>query len=98
MMDAERALRYGELDGAIAGAARALAGEPEIILADEPTAALDKTSGRTVMEMLRGLARERGRAVVIVTHDNRILEYADRIVRIEDGRVAHSSALRGEEE
>ncbi len=67
--------------------ARALAGEPEIILADEPTAALDKASGRIVMEMLRGLATGHGRAVVIVTHDNRTLEYADRIVRIEDGRV-----------
>ena len=67
--------------------ARALAGDPEIILADEPTAALDSQSGRTVMEMLRGLARERGRAVVIVTHDNRLLDYADRIVRIEDGKI-----------
>jgi len=67
--------------------ARALAGEPEIVLADEPTAALDSTSGRIVMEMLRALASERGRAVVIVTHDNRILEYADRTVRIEDGKL-----------
>jgi putative ABC transport system ATP-binding protein len=67
--------------------ARALAGEPEIILADEPTAALDKSSGQTVMNMLRRLALERGRAVVIVTHDNRVLDYADRIVRIEDGRI-----------
>ncbi len=67
--------------------ARALAGEPSIILADEPTAALDKASGGAVMEMLRGLARDKGRAVVIVTHDNRTLGFADRIVRIEDGRV-----------
>ena len=67
--------------------ARALAGDPEIILADEPTAALDKASGRVVMEMLRRLATDNGRAVVIVTHDNRTLEYADRIVRIEDGHV-----------
>jgi putative ABC transport system ATP-binding protein len=67
--------------------ARALAGEPRIILADEPTAALDKASGRTVLDMLRGLAHGKGRAVVIVTHDNRTLEFADRIVRIEDGRV-----------
>jgi putative ABC transport system ATP-binding protein len=67
--------------------ARALAGEPEIVLADEPTAALDSTSGRVVMEMLKELARKRGRAVVIVTHDNRILEYADRVVRMEDGRL-----------
>jgi putative ABC transport system ATP-binding protein len=66
--------------------ARALAGDPQIVLADEPTAALDRSSGRTVMEMLRALAG-RGHAVVIVTHDNRVLEFADRIVRIEDGRV-----------
>ena len=67
--------------------ARALAGDPEIILADEPTAALDKSSGRTVLEMLRRLAVERQRAVAIVTHDNRTLDYADRIIRIEDGRI-----------
>ena len=67
--------------------ARALAGDPQIILADEPTAALDSVSGRTVIELLRTLAHERGRAVVLVTHDNRILEYADRIVHIEDGRI-----------
>jgi len=66
--------------------ARALAGEPQIVLADEPTAALDKVSGAMVMETLRHLARERGRAVVIVTHDSRTLEFADRLVRIEDGR------------
>ena len=66
--------------------ARALAGEPEIILADEPTAALDSHSGRIVMEMIRSLAHEKGRAVVIVTHDNRVLEYADQVVHIEDGR------------
>jgi putative ABC transport system ATP-binding protein len=67
--------------------ARALAGDPEIILADEPTAALDSHSGRTVIEMLADLAHNRGRAVVIVTHDNRISEFADRTIRIEDGRV-----------
>ena len=67
--------------------ARALAGDPGIILADEPTAALDSQSGRTVMEMLTRLAHERGRAVVIVTHDTRALEYADRIIHIEDGRI-----------
>jgi putative ABC transport system ATP-binding protein len=67
--------------------ARALAGDPRIILADEPTAALDTASGRTVLEILSGLARDRNRAVVIVTHDPRVLDYSDRIVRIEDGRV-----------
>jgi putative ABC transport system ATP-binding protein len=73
--------------------ARALAGQPDIVLADEPTAALDKDSGRTVMRMLRGLAREKGRAVVIVTHDSRVLEFADRLVRIEDGRVRDAEEL-----
>ncbi len=68
--------------------ARALAGEPAIILADEPTAALDGHTGRNVMEMMRGLAHDRGTAVVIVTHDPRVLEFADRTVRIEDGLVA----------
>lgn len=67
--------------------ARALVGEPQIILADEPTAALDSVSGRAVIELLRELAHARGRAVVLVTHDNRILSYADRIAHIEDGRI-----------
>jgi len=67
--------------------ARALAGDPNIILADEPTAALDSHSGRTVMELLSALAHSRGRAVVIVTHDNRILDFADRIIHIEDGKI-----------
>jgi len=68
--------------------ARALAGDPGIILADEPTAALDSHTGRTVMEMMTELAHKRGRAVVIVTHDSRVVNYADRIVRIEDGAIA----------
>jgi putative ABC transport system ATP-binding protein len=67
--------------------ARALAGDPPIILADEPTAALDSHSGRTVMDLLQRLAHERGRAVAIVTHDNRMLGYADRLVKMEDGRI-----------
>ena len=68
--------------------ARALAGDPGIILADEPTAALDSHTGRTVMEMMSELAHNRGRAVVIVTHDSRVVNYADRIVRVEDGAIA----------
>lgn len=68
--------------------ARALAGDPPVLLADEPTAALDSQSGRTVLEILHRLAKERNRAVVVVTHDPRVLNYADRIVRIEDGRIA----------
>jgi putative ABC transport system ATP-binding protein len=65
--------------------ARALAADPPIILADEPTAALDSASGKGVMEILFALAKDRGRAVVVVTHDSRIERYADRRVRIEDG-------------
>jgi putative ABC transport system ATP-binding protein len=71
--------------------ARALAGDPGIILADEPTAALDSHTGRNVMEMMSELAHQRGRAVVIVTHDSRVLSFADRIVRIEDGAIAVGS-------
>jgi putative ABC transport system ATP-binding protein len=67
--------------------ARALAGSPPLILADEPTAALDAENGRLVTEILRELARERGHTVVVVTHDNRIFHLADRIVHIEDGLI-----------
>jgi putative ABC transport system ATP-binding protein len=67
--------------------ARALAGNPPIILADEPTAALDSVSGRLVMDLLSNLAHQQGRSVVIVTHDARVMEYADRTVRITDGRI-----------
>jgi putative ABC transport system ATP-binding protein len=70
--------------------ARALAGDPDIILADEPTAALDSQTGRNVMEMMSELAHQRGRAVVIVTHDSRVLDFADRTVRIEDGIIVDS--------
>lgn len=73
--------------------ARALAGDPPILLADEPTAALDSVSGRTVIELLRRLAHEHGRAVVMVTHDPRVLPFGDRIVHLEDGRI-----VRREEE
>ena len=65
--------------------ARALAGDPQIILADEPTAALDSHTGKNVMEMMSELAHKRDRAVVMVTHDSRVLSFADRIVKIEDG-------------
>jgi putative ABC transport system ATP-binding protein len=67
--------------------ARALTGSPSVILADEPTAALDSHTGRNVMAMMRELAHTHGRAVVIVTHDSRVLEFGDRTVRIEDGRI-----------
>jgi len=67
--------------------ARALAAAPEIILADEPTAALDHRSGEAVLALLCRLAHEEGRGVAIVTHDPRVVGYGDRIVHIEDGRL-----------
>jgi putative ABC transport system ATP-binding protein len=67
--------------------ARALVGNPDIVFADEPTAALDKDSGHHVVAMLKRLARERGTTILMVTHDNRILEMADRIITMEDGRI-----------
>jgi putative ABC transport system ATP-binding protein len=72
--------------------ARALSGSPGVILADEPTAALDSHSGRNVMEMMRELAHTHGRGVVVVTHDSRVLEFGDRIVHMEDGRIVESSS------
>jgi putative ABC transport system ATP-binding protein len=68
--------------------ARALVLEPRIVLADEPTASLDKTSGREVVDLLLRLARQHHCAVLLVTHDNRILDIADRIVHLEDGRLS----------
>jgi putative ABC transport system ATP-binding protein len=67
--------------------ARALVGNPEVVFADEPTAALDRESGTVVVEMLKRLGEVRGTTTVMVTHDNRILELADRIVTLEDGRI-----------
>ncbi len=67
--------------------ARALVGRPQLVLADEPTAALDSHSGREVVELLRRLATDHGAAVLMVTHDNRVLDVADRIVELEDGRI-----------
>jgi len=67
--------------------ARALAGHPSLILADEPTAALDSENGKAVMELLAKVAKDPNRAVLAVTHDHRTLAYADRIIRIEDGRI-----------
>ena len=67
--------------------ARALVAGPELILADEPTAALDGKSGRAVVDLLQSLARERGCPVLMVTHDSRVLDVADRVIQMEDGRV-----------
>jgi putative ABC transport system ATP-binding protein len=67
--------------------ARALAGNPPLVLADEPTAALDSKTGRDVVNLMQRLAKEQSRTIVLVTHDNRILDIADRIVHMEDGRL-----------
>jgi putative ABC transport system ATP-binding protein len=67
--------------------ARALVSHPKLILADEPTAALDSKSGREVVELMRTLAKEQGCTILLVTHDNRILDVADRIIKMEDGRL-----------
>jgi putative ABC transport system ATP-binding protein len=68
--------------------ARALVSQPRIILADEPTAALDKKSGREVVNLMQTLAKEKHCTILLVTHDNRILDIADRIIYMEDGRLA----------
>lgn len=68
--------------------ARALAAEPTMLLADEPTASLDKQSGREVVDRMRALAKQNGTTILLVTHDNRILDIADRIVHLEDGRLS----------
>ena len=67
--------------------ARALAGSPPVLLADEPTAALDAIQGRRVMNLLRTRAKENGTTVVVVTHDPRVREFADRVIEMEDGRL-----------
>ena len=73
--------------------ARALVSHPKIVLADEPTAALDKKSGRDVVEIMQRLAKEQGCTILLVTHDNRILDIADRIIYMEDGRLATNPSL-----
>ncbi len=67
--------------------ARALVGNPPLVLADEPTAALDSRSGRGVVNLMQRLAREQGCTILLVTHDNRILDIADRTLSMEDGRL-----------
>ena len=72
--------------------ARALVSQPKIVLADEPTAALDKQSGRDVVELMQKLAKEHGCTILLVTHDNRILDIADRIVYMEDGHLVREKS------
>jgi putative ABC transport system ATP-binding protein len=72
--------------------ARALVAGPGLVLADEPTAALDKVSGGEVAHLLRDMAKSRGTPILMVTHDPRILDIADRVVAMEDGRIAETQA------
>jgi putative ABC transport system ATP-binding protein len=67
--------------------ARALIHDPRLLVCDEPTAALDAQSGQTIMEMIRTVAVQPGRAVIVVTHDSRVFAFGDRIVTMSDGRV-----------
>lgn len=76
--------------------ARALVANPKIVLADEPTAALDKQSGRDVVELMQRLAKEQDCTILMVTHDSRILDIADRIVEMEDGALLSSDLSTGQ--
>jgi putative ABC transport system ATP-binding protein len=67
--------------------ARSIVANPSVVLADEPTAALDGENGRAIMEILSAIADDRARGVLVVTHDSRLLPFADRIIHIEDGRI-----------
>jgi lipoprotein-releasing system ATP-binding protein len=82
--------RPGELSGGEmqrAAIARALAGQPKVLLADEPTGNLDAGNGQAVLELLRDLNRERGLTMILVTHDQQIAQQADRVVRLAEGRI-----------
>jgi putative ABC transport system ATP-binding protein len=74
--------------------ARGLAHSPQLILADEPTAALDETSGREVMNLFQELAQEERRSIIVVTHDNRILDVPDRIITLEYGKITSNVLVR----
>jgi putative ABC transport system ATP-binding protein len=89
--------RTGELSGGQAqrvALARALVGQPRVLFADEPTGSLDSATGDTVMDLLLGAARQEHTAVVLVTHDARVAQYADRIVAVHDGRVSEPQGAR----
>ena len=86
--------RWNERPGKLSGGqqqriaiARALVHEPPLVICDEPTAALDAANGEIVLDLFRQVARSADRAVIIVTHDSRIFSYADRIARMDDGRI-----------
>jgi putative ABC transport system ATP-binding protein len=91
--------RPGELSGGEqqrVAIARAIVANPSIVLADEPTSSLDGDNGKTVMRLLANAAHERGQAVLVVTHDPRIVPFADRIIHIEDGRIVEQPSGEAE--
>jgi len=69
--------------------ARAIVSTPDILIFDEPTASLDGDTGRRILEFVKGSILNEHRAILVVTHDSRIFEYADRIIRMEDGKITH---------
>ena len=71
--------------------ARALVSNPQLILADEPTAALDSQTGREIVNLMQGMAKEQNCTILMVTHDNRVLDIADRIIHMEDGRLVKNT-------
>ncbi|MFK2891869.1 ABC transporter ATP-binding protein [Dyella flagellata] len=75
--------------------ARALVHEPDLVICDEPTSSLDHATGHSIMQLLRELARTQGRALIVVTHDPRILEFADRIAHMDDGRIVDVTRVPG---
>ena len=87
-----RQLSVGEQQRVAIG--RALVHNPALIICDEPTAALDSTAGQAAMRLLRRVALEPSRAVVVVTHDDRIVPFADRIAHMRDGQVTHVETIR----
>lgn len=78
--------------------ARALSLDPDIVFADEPTAALDADNGQVVLQLMTDLVQQRQKTLVVVTHDERIFSFADRILRLEDGRLTHAFATDAEKE
>ena len=70
--------------------------EPSLLICDEPTSALDRETGAKIMELLRDVARKPDRCVLVVTHDNRVFQYADRMAEMEDGRVSRVHAATGQ--